>query len=218
MLIASQVHAQGSLPDRIGRVRDGVVRLQYESRPGVCGDGKSMVSYHSAMFARDFSGFGTRSDAHCVSGPVRVSLVMLGGRMTQSQTQIGGAWPSLGSPVTDMGVVGATEAASYFFAHVGEMESINSRDRLPLPAVVADANVMAPLLAVARDDQRHLRTRRQEHAIFVISQRDDDASVNALMKIARDDADTKKRSKALFWLAQKHDPRATKLIGELVLK
>jgi HEAT repeat protein len=58
----------------------------------------------------------------------------------------------------------------------------------------------------------------QDQAIFVISQRDDDAAVNALMKIARDDPDSKMRSKALFWLAQKHDPRATKLIGELVLK
>ena len=58
----------------------------------------------------------------------------------------------------------------------------------------------------------------QEQAIFEISQRDDDAAVTALMKIARDDPDAKMRSKALFWLAQKHDPRATKFIGELVLQ
>ena len=58
----------------------------------------------------------------------------------------------------------------------------------------------------------------QEQAIFVISQRDDDAAITALMKIAREDPDAKMRGKALFWLAQKHDPRATKLIGELVLK
>ncbi len=58
----------------------------------------------------------------------------------------------------------------------------------------------------------------QEQAIFVISQRDDNAAVDALMKIARDDPDTKMRGKALFWLAQKHDPRVAKLIGEMVLK
>jgi hypothetical protein len=347
----ADVSAQGSVSQRIAAVRDGVVRMQYDSRAGVCGDGKSMVSYHSAMFARDFSGFGRMSDRRCVTGPIRVSLVMSGGHVTQAQTQVGGTWPALGSPVTDLGVVPASDAASYFFTHVGEMESISTRDRLLLPAVVADADVMAPLLTIARDDTRTSRTRRQaiqwlgllgdattvpalvsftkggsdpadgsrdseslssaatsalsmledgvgvpalmllarngstsvrrnavfwlaesgdprglkvihtviedvkedervrkhaifslgnnrdvptldlvavynemaerslqEQAIFVISQRDDDAAINALMKIARDDPDAKMRSKALFWLAQKHDPRATKLIGELVLK
>ena len=58
----------------------------------------------------------------------------------------------------------------------------------------------------------------QEQAIFVLSQRDDNTAIDALMKIARDDPDTKMRSKALFWLAQKHDPRVAKLIGDLVLK
>lgn len=414
---ATLANAQVSLTDRIARVRDGVVRMEYVSRPGVCGDGKTMVSYRSAMFARDFSGFGRMNDTRCVTGPVRVSLVMADGHVTQTQTQIGGAWPTLGSPVIDVGVVPASEAASYFFAHVGEMEAANSRDRILLPAVLADANVVAPLLAVARNDKRNVRTRRQavqwiglvgdanvvpelvrftqggsndvddsrdgeslagtaasalamvdggagipalmqlarsgsipvrrnavfwlaqsgdprglpvlhtviedsnedirvrkhaifslgnsdevpaseqtylrtmftrldddglkesvlqavsnnhadgggwllsqardshespkvrksalfwagqrdatstadlvavyhalddrslqEHAIFVISQRDDNAATDALMKIARDDPDTKLRSKALFWLVQKHDPRVTKLIGDLVLK
>ncbi|CAN5921234.1 hypothetical protein BH11GEM2_BH11GEM2_32030 [soil metagenome] len=347
----AQANAQGSVSQRIAAVRDGVVRMQYDSRPGVCGDGKSLVSYRSAMFAREFSGFGRMSDRRCVTGPLRVTLVMSGGHVTQSQTQVGGAWPTLGSPVTDLGVVLSSDAALYFFTHVGEMESISSRDRLLMPAVLADADVMAPLLTLARDDKHMPRTRRQaiqwlgllgdagtvpalvsftrgatdpvddsrdseslsstatsalsmlddgagisalmqlarkgsasvrrnavfwlaqngdprglkvihtviedakedarvrkhaifslgsnedvptldlvavysamgerslqEQAILVISQRDDDAAVNALMKIARDDPDVKMRSKALFWLAQKHDPRATKLIGELVLK
>ena len=38
------------------------------------------------------------------------------------------------------------------------------------------------------------------------------------MGIAREDGDSRMRGKALFWLAQKHDPRVTKLIGDLVLK
>ena len=414
---AVQASAQGSVSDRIARVHDGVVRLEYDSRVGVCGDGKRMVSYRSAMFAKDFTGFGRMNDHRCVAGPLRVSLVVAGGRVSQSQTQVGGAWPAMGAPVTDIGIVPATEAASYFLAHVGEMEAITSRDQLLLPAVLADANVIAPVLSIARDDKHTSRTRRQaiqwlgllgdasmvpalvsftkgatdpvddsrereslassatsalstledgagipalmqlarnastatrrsavfwlaqngdargirvlhtviedakedervrkhaifslgnsdevpaseqaylrsmfgrldsdglkeavlqanandrsdggawllgrakdsresltvrksalfwagqrdaastsdlvatyrglddrtlqEHAIFVISQRDDDAAVTALMKIARDDPDAKMRGKALFWLAQKHDPRATKLIGELVLK
>jgi hypothetical protein len=51
-----------------------------------------------------------------------------------------------------------------------------------------------------------------------MSQRRDEASLDALMHIARDDGDTRLRGKALFWLAQKHDARVTKLISEMILK
>jgi HEAT repeat protein len=50
----------------------------------------------------------------------------------------------------------------------------------------------------------------------VLSERDDDAALNELLRIARDDTDKRMRSKALFWLAQKDDPRVTKLISDRV--
>jgi HEAT repeat protein len=62
------------------------------------------------------------------------------------------------------------------------------------------------------NDESSLR----EQAIFVLSQRQDEASVDALMKIARDDGDRRMRGKALFWLAQKNDPRVTKLISDIL--
>lgn len=58
----------------------------------------------------------------------------------------------------------------------------------------------------------------REHAIFVLSQRDDEASLDELMRIAQEDSDRKMRSRALFWLGQKDDPRVTKLIGDRVLR
>jgi hypothetical protein len=59
--------------------------------------------------------------------------------------------------------------------------------------------------------------RLREHVIFVLSQRDEDAATNALMNIARSDEDRAMRRKALFWLAQKNDPRVTKMIADIVL-
>jgi len=56
----------------------------------------------------------------------------------------------------------------------------------------------------------------REHLIFVLAQRDEDAAVNALMNIARTDESRPMRGKALFWLAQKDDPRVAKLIAEIV--
>ena len=61
-------------------------------------------------------------------------------------------------------------------------------------------------------------TRLREHVIFVLSQRDETAAIDALMHIARSDDDRRMRSKALFWLAQKNDPRVTQLITELVAR
>jgi HEAT repeat protein len=58
----------------------------------------------------------------------------------------------------------------------------------------------------------------REHAIFVLSQRQDDAATDALIDIAKHDSDTRMRGKALFWLAQKDDPRVRKLIADLVLR
>jgi HEAT repeat protein len=60
--------------------------------------------------------------------------------------------------------------------------------------------------------------RLREHVIFVLSQRNEEAATDALMSIARDDHDREMRKKALFWLAQKNDPRVTKLIAELVAR
>jgi HEAT repeat protein len=56
----------------------------------------------------------------------------------------------------------------------------------------------------------------REHAIFVLSQRDDEPAFNELMRIARDDSDKRMRARALFWLGQKDDPRVAKLITDRV--
>ncbi len=102
------------------------------------------------------------------------------------------------------------------------------------------------LLAKARDDQQPIEVRRKavfwagqghasvadlkalysttseqrlrEHVIFVLSQRNEEAATNTLIEIARTDPDREMKKKALFWLAQKDDPRVTKLITDMVVK
>jgi hypothetical protein len=58
----------------------------------------------------------------------------------------------------------------------------------------------------------------KEHALFVLSQRKDEASLNELMRIASDDSDKRMRARAMFWLGQKDDPRVTKFIADRVEK
>ncbi len=56
----------------------------------------------------------------------------------------------------------------------------------------------------------------REHALFVLSQRKDEAALNELMRIASDDSDKRMRARAMFWLGQKDDPRVTKFIADRV--
>lgn len=56
----------------------------------------------------------------------------------------------------------------------------------------------------------------KEHALFVLSQREDRPARDKLAAVARGDADRKLRGTALFWLTQQKDPRAERLIEESV--
>jgi hypothetical protein len=302
-----------SLAARVAQAPDGIVRVQFASRPGTCGDGRELVGYGNALFAHNFQSIGSHwNSSRCEPGPLRVSLTVAGGQVTRVRTQVGGdPWAAGGDArVTDLGVVPAREASQYFFSLVPQLERMSGKDRLLLPAVLADdAEVIAPLRALGNDASRALHTRQQailwlglledfaylrsmyaridrddlkesvmqgvsqddaaesgrwlmdhvrstseplrvrrsalfwagqreatptedlvaayrdardtdfrEHAIFVLSQRSDEASTDALLRIAREDSDTRMRGKALFWLAQKNDPRVTKLIADLILK
>lgn len=54
--------------------------------------------------------------------------------------------------------------------------------------------------------------------IFVLSQRDDSASVDGLIEIARSDPDHSMRKRAFFWLGQKDDPRVVQLLTSILEK
>ena len=152
-----------SLASRVAQAPDGVVRVQFDSRTGVCGNGRDVVGYRNAIFARNFQSIGGHwSDARCVAGPLRVTLIVADRQVTQVRTQVGGAWPATDARVTDLGVVPPQEASAYFFSLVPRLETASGKDRLLLPAVLADdAPVIQPLIALARDAGRAEQTRRQ---------------------------------------------------------
>jgi len=154
--------AQGNLAQRIGSVPNGVVHLQYASRPGTCGDGRDMVGYRKALFADSFQSMGKWNAPTCFPGPVRVALSVTDRRVTRVRTSVGSTWPRSSEPVTDLGTVTPAEAASYFFGLVPQLERSGDKSRVLLPAVLADAGDVIPqLTALARDGSRIQETRRQ---------------------------------------------------------
>jgi hypothetical protein len=195
LLVVAHVGAQSSLASRVAQAPDGVVRVQFDGRMGVCGNGRDVVGYRNALFARNFQSIGRWNDARCVPGPLRVTLSVSDGEVTHLQTQVGGAWPSTDSRVTDLGVVPSREASAYFFSLVPRLETATGKDRLILPAVLADdAEVIAPLLAIARDASRAEHTRRQ--AVQWLGLLGDASVIPALVEFARNDVDDDGSDKA----------------------
>jgi HEAT repeat protein len=73
-----------------------------------------------------------------------------------------------------------------------------------------DINSLLPLYSKLEDPDL------KEHFIFVLSERREAAATDKLIEIAKNDKDVEMRKKAIFWLAQKNDPRAKQLLMEII--
>jgi HEAT repeat protein len=143
-----------------------------------------MIGYRKALFAKSLQSYGTWTGAQCAAGPMRVALTVRGGRVTEINSYVGGAWPASGGRVTNLGAVSGAAASAYFFSLVPQLEGHSKDSRLLLPAVLADDNSAVPrLTALARDNARVSDTRRQ--AIHWLGMLGDASTVPTLVAFAR---------------------------------
>lgn len=200
---------QQPLERRIATAPDGIVRLTFAAREGVCGDGRGSVSmncedgncghYTVNVGNRDWN----EVEYDCDAGPVRVSLRVAGGRVTSLRTYVGGRWRvTSGTGVTDLGTVGAREATAYFLA-LAAKDSGNSAEHAIFPAILADSVTVWPdLLRIAKNERISRRTRRQ--AVFWLGQAAGDAATKGLSDLVDDNsADRDVREQAVFALSQR---------------
>jgi hypothetical protein len=54
--------------------------------------------------------------------------------------------------------------------------------------------------------------------VFVLSQRREQAALDKLMSIARNDPDRELRRKAMFWLGQSRDPRVSAFLADIITR
>ena len=109
---------QGRLADRVGAAPDGEVRFRYATRPGVCGNGRNVISLEcddgycgrrpGSFNGHDEDGGG----CPCEAGPARVALQLRGGKVTRLRAYVGGEWRG-GGNVTDLGAVSSVVATRY---------------------------------------------------------------------------------------------------------
>ena len=76
--------------------------------------------------------------------------------------------------------------------------------------------VSAELGDLVADDSENIELR--EHAVFALSQRHDERSMAALMRIARSHRHPEIRQAALFWLAQEDEPEVLDFFEEILLQ
>ena len=266
--ISTPALGQNTLAQRVARAPDGVVRVQFAGRAGTCGDGLSLIGFRNALFMGSFNSMGKWNAPNCRPGPVRVAISVANGRAIGVKTSVGGGWPQSSERVTDLGTVTPSEAATYFFGLIPQIErgAAGSRgkdkSRVLLPAVLADDPLAVPrLISLARDGARLEDTRRQAiqwigllgdarvvpvlvafardggagptggdideddeapgkkglatTAMAALSTLDNGAGVPALIDLARSGSPGT-RASAVFWLGQSGDPRGFAMLHSVI--
>jgi hypothetical protein len=193
-LFPALLEAQG-LAQRVRAVKDGTVRLSFAAREGVCSRGPGSITIMDKDEVEEW-------ESDCEGGPVRVSLRMRGGRVSDSDTYVGGRWRAGQTDVTDLGLVPAKEAADLMLALAPEA-SDDDGGELVTAATLADSAVVWPqLLRMARDERIREETRRQ--AVFWLGQAAGAEATKGLDSIAGgSDGNLEIRKQAVFALSQR---------------
>jgi len=172
-----------SVARRVASAPEGRVQFSFPARPGICGNGRSYIQTGPNSYSGSWVGDDARRMDPCVAGPVRVVLDRADRNVISLQTYVGP--PSVDPGTTDLGSVGAEEAADYLFSLAREAEGRVGREAI-MPAMLADAgNTSAELLAIGRDPSRPRETRRSaltSEAVEFVMQR----LVSAMRTVSHD--------------------------------
>ncbi len=206
-LVALVLVQQQPLQRRIAGAPDGSVRFSFAAKPGVYGNGRNTISWdcdkgncHNRQVDGNWDDHD-EWDTPCDSGPVRVALTKSSGRITDLRVYVGGDWrPS--TTATDLGTVGAREAAAYLLALASKDEG-RVAEKAIFPAMLADSAVVWPdLLKMARQSDVSRKVRRS--AVFWLGQAAGDAATRGLTDLVDDNgADHEVRETAVFALSQR---------------
>ncbi|MBA3555152.1 MAG: HEAT repeat domain-containing protein [Gemmatimonadales bacterium] len=195
LAISPAALAAQSLAERVRTAGDGTIRISFAARERVCG-------HASGISIIDGDDTDDEWVSDCERGPVRVSMRMRAGRVTEADTRVAGRWRTGRPGVRDLGLVPAREAADLLLA-LARQAGEEAGDELLTAATLADSAVVWPeLLRMAREDGLPLETRRK--AVFWLGQAAGEAATRGLDSIAVDDrGDLEVREHAVFALSQR---------------
>jgi hypothetical protein len=214
VLSAVQASAQ-SIASRVNNVREGDVRMSFDLRPGVCGDGRNV--WYDSNSNRNYSRFDERTrrdveyDIDCSSGPGRLVVVRRDGETVELRFYVGGRWRS-SSSVTDLGTVSPRAAVDFLLTLAETHDGKAGREAI-FPATLADSVTIWPsLLRIARNDSRPRSTREQ--ATFWLGHLAEEPATRGLTELVGDAAvDREVRESAIFALSQRRGEGVPALIN-----
>lgn len=157
---ASPLAAQGTdIARRVASAPDGLVKMTYAVRDGVCGDGRSFIAEatsgargHDAWFldGTSMTSIGGDIGARCVSGPARLLLVVRDGRVVAVQPFVGPPSPATERAGTELGTVATADVARYLLDLASQGREDVARNAI-LAATIADTVRLARQLgSIAR--------------------------------------------------------------------
>ena len=153
--------AQGTdIARRITSAPDGLVKMTYAARPGICGDGRSFIAEGAGSprgtdlwMANGMTVSGSVGDiaSRCQAGPVRLLLVVRDHRVVDVQPFVGPSSVATERPGTDLGAVSVVAISRYLIDLAKSGRDDTARNAL-LGASLADSVQIADqLAALARD-------------------------------------------------------------------
>jgi hypothetical protein len=230
--------AAQTLAERLGGVEDGAVRLSFSARPGTCSDGAGngrqqdaslewqpdcgprLVRVALEVRERKVSSIRTYVGGHWRPASAVIDLG------TVSSIESARYFIGLAEETANGGLSGdpllpavLADSATIWPSLIGIARSSGLPQEIRGRAVfwlgqAAGAAAGQALDSIAGDRQTDLEIRK--HAVFALSQRPNDESVPALIKVARTSPVLDLRKTALFWLAQSEDSRAVDLFEEIL--
>jgi hypothetical protein len=152
--------SQGSdLARRIANANDGLVKMTYAPREGICGDGRSFIADATPRpggfqmwFLDGMSLSGTMNDlqSRCARGPVRLLLVVRDRRVVDVQPFVGPSSPATDRPGTDLGTVAVADVSRYLLDLAARGPEGTARNAILAASIADSVRIAGQLANIAR--------------------------------------------------------------------
>ena len=152
---------QGSdLGRRVTSAPDGLVKMTYAARDGICGDGRSFIADASSTtrgydvwFADGMSMSGSMSDlgARCTHGPVRLLLVVRDHRVVDVQPFVGPSSAATERAGTELGTVATADVSRYLLDLAASGREETARNAIMAASIADSVKIASRLADMARN-------------------------------------------------------------------
>jgi len=225
---ASTAHADSrEISRQIAGFEDGLIRMTFDARKGVCGDGRNHISFKNgddewSMSSNGITHFSSSGDdddtwhRDCESGPVHVSIRVRHGEIGRIRTYVGGEWGGNRKDILDLGHVDSRDAGEFMLKLVTTVSESAAED-LVLPAILARDFVAWPrLLELARD--RNLEEGVRSSCVFWLGQAAGEKATKGLVRLVdNDDVELEVRKSAIFALSQQGSSTSSRHLRDIAL-